>query len=138
MEIITTHSDTYINVFVYDENGYFVNLDNIHLKIRFMVQDEEYIVEYIDGEISDVCERILMDTEYSVDGDGNKMLPTEESEVIQGYVDCVRVEVPKYTFNSTGVVRMAICNIIEDNNFDDGNREVWSLLTNSNIKYKEE
>jgi hypothetical protein len=48
------------------------------------------------------------------------------------------VEIPKYTFNQSGMLKIAICNIIEDDNFDDGNKEEWSLLKSTNIKYKED
>lgn len=136
--IVTTSSDEYINVFVYDEEGRFVNLDGLHLKIRMVVRDEEYMVEYVDGTPSDKCERTEMDCDYSIDISGEKVLPQEELGVVRGGVDCVKVEVPKYTFNSTGVLKIAICNIITDANFDDGDKEEWSLLTSTNIKYKEE
>lgn len=136
--IVTTSSDEYINVFVYDEDGRFVDLNGSHLKIRMVVRDEEYVVEYIDGAVNDECERIQMDCEYSIDANGDMVLPQEDLGIVNGYIDCIKVEVPKYTFNQTGVLKIAICNIITDANFDDGDKEEWSLLTSTNIKYKED
>lgn len=136
--IVTTSSDEYVNVFVHDEQSKFVSLDGLHLKIRMVVRDEEYEVEWIDGEENDFCKRIEMDCEYSIDANGDKVAYQEELGATQGYLECIQVEVPKYTFNQSGVLKIAICNIIEDENFDDGNKEEWSLLTSTNIKYKED
>lgn len=136
--IVTTSSDEYVNVFVHDEQGRFVSLDGLHLKIRMVVRDEEYIVEWIDSEENDFCKRIEMYCEYSIDANGDKVAYQEELGATQGYLECIQVEVPKYTFNQSGVLKIAICDIIEDENFDDGNKEEWGLLTSTNIKYKED
>jgi hypothetical protein len=136
--VVTTSSDEYINVFVHDEQGRFVSLDGLHLKIRMMVRDEEYIVEWIDGEENDLCKKESIVCEYSIDANGDKVVYQEELGAVQDYLECIQVEIPKYTFNQSGMLKIAICNIIEDDNFDDGNKEEWSLLKSTNIKYKED
>lgn len=136
--VVTTSSDEYINVFVHDEEGRFISPAGLHLKIRMVVRDEEYIVEWRGEKESDTCHLINMDCEYSIDANGDKVAPQEELGIEVGYFDCLQVEVPKYTFNQSGVLKIAICEIIEDENFEDGNKEEWSLLKSTNIKYKED
>lgn len=164
--IITTDSDMYFDCVLFTQDNTYLDLADKHIIIILSVRDDEFIVEYdgknsvnkncilkSGKEVGKVCP-------YFVDKYGNKKLPLDippyhchhhihhchhhihhhhnhRPPFTYGYVDALEIHIPKGTFSESGVMKIQVCNITEpDGVFNDANQEVWSLVSRTNIKYK--
>lgn len=144
MEIFTTHSDEYIDVIPFNQEGFVLPLDNAWFKVRVYVGDDYLEASYNnwDGyKQYDYCEStphtVMMDMVYDAT-EGAYRLPRPDDDpnnITNVGVDCISVFIPKYTFDRGGVVKVAICKIDPDSNFQDNDQEVWGLEQVTNIKY---
>jgi hypothetical protein len=136
---ITTDSDAYFNCVLTTQLGEYVDLTNRHIKIKLLVRDEEYEAEYdttITPNNFDNCEKVRCVCPYT-SRNNKKYVPEDGETFIYGYVDALKIHVPKWVFTETSIMKVRVCDITQpDNNFSDLDQEMWSLIDTTTIKYK--
>lgn len=144
----------YYDCVLVTQDGRYVPLEgkDRHLILKFEVRDECFIVEYDNyankfknciAEKDEDGKRIVHKkiVPYVRDRFNNMCTPTEEdfenNNFKFGYVDCIRIYIPKDIFCESGVMKVSVCNITHlDDNFRDKTQEVWSIKDITTIKYK--
>lgn len=140
--IITTDSDMYYDCVLTTQDGKYItshneNDINRHLLINLEVKGECYVAEYDaynDKYINCFKDKVQKVVPYVIKY-GNICVP-DGDEFELGYVDAIRLMVPKRTFCDSGMVKISVCNIEHDTNFKDKTQEVWSIKDITTIKYK--
>jgi predicted peptidase len=138
MVIVTTDSDMYYDCVLTTQDGKYISPEGRHIIIKLEVRDEVYCAEYDFQNNKFInCDKNIQQkvVPYVKNIYGEMVIPTTD-EFKLGYVDCIRIFVPKHTFSESGVVKMSVCNINRDNTFKDKTQEVWSIKEVSTIKYK--
>lgn len=139
---ITTDSDAYFCCVLTTQLGEYLELFNTpapsrYIKIKLLVRDAEYDAEY-DGTTNTFinCEKDTVVMPYTK-RNNKKYVPEDGEAFIYGTVDALKIHVPKWVFSETAIMKVRVCDITQpDNNFNDLDQEMWSLIDTTTIKYK--